>query len=173
MVLNAHTKSLRGQEGCCSLTENALTFSHGEKYCSAGSPILGCLPRIPEKEEYYPEVPQVSRGQSRAATTELHLQPLLYLLSETESLCYSSEGKGVLAVWSQGIASTKSHHTTSLIQEIYWERHKMAATSAWARSSRKLSEKQTYIGFLGGWRTKFSRMGTGGVSNPDLGGARD
>lgn len=109
VVLDAHTKSLRGQEVTCPLREHTLTFSQGEKPCSAGNPILGCLPRFQRKMRTPQRYLRCAEGRAEPATTELHLQPRLYLLFETGYLCYSSEGKGILAVWSQGLAQS---HTT-------------------------------------------------------------
>lgn len=140
-------------------SENALTFSHGEKYCSAGSPVLGCLSRISE----------VSRGQSRgSSTTELHFQSLLYLPFETESLCHISEGKGVLEVWCQGIAQSHTTQQASFKRFIGKDRRQLPRFGPEVAKNR---ERQSCIGFLGrvGWWTKFSRVGIGGISNPELG----
>lgn len=57
------------------------------------------------------------------------------------------------------------HSTTSLIQGLYWERHKGVAASACMRSSKELSRRGRFIsGFP---EVTFSRVGTGKISNPE------
>lgn len=61
---------------------------------------------------------------------------------------YSSEEKAILAVRRQGIPQT--HTTQHTSQEIYRKDTKTVAASDWMRSSRELSRRQAYIGFLVG-----------------------
>lgn len=59
---------------------------------------------------------------------------------------------------SQGIANTKSHCTTNLIQEIHWEKHRRVAASAWEQKS----ERQVLNRASWGWT--FSEWpGIGGI----------
>lgn len=63
----------------------------------------------------------------------------------------SSEGKSSIAVGSQEIPTTKSHHTTNLTQQIYWYKYRM-----WLHplGSKELSEGQVL--YRVDWRWTFS-----------------
>lgn len=62
---------------------------------------------------------------------------------------YSSEEKVVLAVRSQGIPQSHTVHNKSGFTQIYGERHKRVAIPAQTGSSKEVSGRQAYIGFLG------------------------